>query len=174
MRGSVESVLPLVMGVIIAGAILVIGFGIMGKAKGGVEDIWNTGANFQQRMDAMDGLYLSCDDWMTGAEKYKAEAILDTYKLPDRMRPYKYVWAACGENLEELSQRCYTQSDEDGKYCAGRGFLQASNDDVIDCLSTCSVIKDVYEKCAVSCRDDIISCFESLMQEARTSDFVKG
>ena len=143
MKGAAESVLPLVLGVIVAGAILVIGFGIMGRAKGGVEDIWNTGASFQQRMDAMDGLYLSCNDWMTGAERYNADSILNTYKLTDRMRPYRYVWASCGEELEEVAEKCYVQQEDSGE-CAGKGYISSEESIMTDCLSTCTVIRDIY------------------------------
>ncbi len=174
MKGAVESVLPLVLGVIIAGAVLVIGFGIMGRAKGGVEDIWNTGANFQQRLDAMDSLYRSCNDWMTGSERYSADAILNTYKLPDRMRPYRKVWDACGRDLEEVAQKCYAQTEGDNRRCAGKGYILSSYDAMTNCLSTCSVIKDIYSKCEVSCKDNVVTCFEYIIKEGTTSDFVRG
>ena len=174
MKGAAESVLPLVLGVIIAAAVLVIGFGIIGKAKSGVEDIWNTGASFEQRLDAMDGLYLACNDWMSGSERYKAESILTTYKLPDRMRPYRRVWDACGMELEEVAQHCYSQTESDSRMCAGKGYILSSYDTMGDCLATCDVITNLYQKCEVSCKDKVVTCFEYLIKEANTYDFMRG
>lgn len=168
MRGMDQQVIPLVLGVIIAGALLVIGFTVIGQAKGGIEDLQETGANFQQRLDAMDNLYLACRDWTTG-DRYNAEKILNTYKIPDRMKPYKYPRTRCGDPLEELAQRCYKQGSSYGSECAGDGYISAGEIEISTCTRVCGNVQLIYEKCEVACGDYVVGCFEYIINNMGSS-----
>ena len=163
MRG-IAQILPLVMGVIIAGSLLVIGFKILGKASGGVESLWGMGESFQQRYLSAQSLASSCEDWLYG-DRYNARAILEVYKIPDKMRPYRDLWYKCGEPLLEIAQECYTRKESYGK-CAGNGYINADEYELIICAKICRNIIKIYDTCRVSCEDNLPNCFEYLIQNA--------
>ncbi|HDR53447.1 MAG TPA: hypothetical protein ENN60_02120 [archaeon] len=167
MKGIDQQIIPLVLGVIIAGALLIVGFTVISQAKGGIEDLQSTSEQFQQRLEAMDNLYLACRDWTTG-DRYNAEKILNTYKLPDRMQPYRYPRTRCGEPLKELAQKCYRGTETYGG-CAGNGYISAGETEVSTCTTVCRNVQIIYEKCEVACNNNVVSCFEYLIESQGSS-----
>ena len=125
MKGATQ-VIGVVMAVIIAAAIMVLSFRILGTANQGIEDIENTGKTQQQRLSGVQSIAQSCEDWMTG-DTYSANSVLNTYKLPEKMRPYDDVWKYCGDLLDETAKECY-DPDVDRGDCAGGGIISASAD----------------------------------------------
>jgi hypothetical protein len=161
MRG-VSNVITVVMAVILAASIMVLAFNILGSAREGIEDIEGTSKTQQQRLAGVQSLSKACQDWMFG-DKYLAEAILNTYDLPNKMRPYEDVKRACGDNLESLARECFN-TEEGYRDCAGNGYISASAPVVLDCTKTCSRIIDIFDTCEASCPKKAGICFEYILE----------
>ena len=161
MKG-VSNVITVVMAVIIAAAIMVISFRVLGSATEGLEDIEGTAKTQQQRLAGVQSLSQACEDWLYG-DKYEANAILQTYELPDKMRPYEDVMRACGEPIEDLARECFN-AQEAVRDCAGNGYISASAPTMLDCTKTCSRVMKIYETCDASCPKEAGICFEYILE----------
>ncbi|MBR9689382.1 MAG: hypothetical protein GOV01_00595 [Candidatus Altiarchaeota archaeon] len=170
MRG-VTQVITVVMAVIIAASIMVISFKILGTANRGIDDIKSSAATQQQRLTGIQGLSQACDDWVTG-DKFDAEAILKTYKLPDKMRPYTKVYDACGRDLEDVAKTCFNEQDIT-KDCAGNGFIISSIFEMSSCTMTCSNIKSIFSICDAACSSNSGQCFEIIVNGISSSGWYK-
>lgn len=157
---DVGQVIPVVMGIIIAGTLLILGFKVIGQSSLGIENIWKTGQSQTNRMNPVD-MYTICSDWLSaGSQKYNSKEILETYKIHELMKPYDDLRACCGELIEDYATECY--SGEETRHCAGDGYVQS--DEVSVCINACSNIIKTYELCHASCADDEVQCFEGMIQ----------
>jgi hypothetical protein len=109
----------------------------------------------------------ACQDWLYG-DKYDADAILQTYKLPDKMRPYDKVFSTCGDDLESVARACFNEQDIT-RDCAGNGFIKSSITEMSICTKVCSNIISTYEKCYASCSRNAGICFENILIDLSSS-----
>lgn len=167
MRG-INNVITIVMAVITAAAILIISFNVLGSTTEGIEDIEKTAETQQQRLQGVQSLSQACQDWLYG-NKYSAADILETYRLPDKMRPYTKVYDTCGADLEAVARECYNEQ-EVTRDCAGNGFIKASITEMTICTRTCTNIINLYQKCAASCSKRAGICFDNILLDLSSSD----
>lgn len=170
MKGDTSQAIVIVIAVIIAAAILIFSLKILGTANQGVTDIQNTGKTQQQRLVGAQGLAQTCNDWLTG-DKFNAKSILQTYKLPDKLRPYKTSYSACGEDLYKTAQKCFNEQDVT-KECAGNGYIKST--EVTTCSNVCLNIKKIFDKCDASCSSTVGQCFENLLNDRTANELTKG
>lgn len=168
MRG-VSNVITVVMAVILAASIMILAFNVLGTAKEGIEGIKGTAKTQQERLAEVQSLSKACSDWIYGGEKYKAKAILETYELPDKMRPYRDARYVCGDELEDLAQECLTQEGEGYGDCAGSGYISASAPIVGTCTRACTRIMQIHETCETACSSRAGICFEELLEQMSPS-----
>lgn|GEM_PF-3017109 len=165
MKGATQ-VIGVVMAVIIAASIMVLSFRILGSANKGIDDIENTGKTQEQRLAGVQSVAQTCQDWTTG-DTYKADAILNTYKLPDKMRPYDDVWKYCGEPLDEIAKKCF-DVDKDRGECAGNGYISSGSTTISLCRKTCANIINIFNTCSASCPSKAGGCFETYLSTYAT------
>lgn len=167
MKG-VSNVITVVMAVIIAAAIMVISFRVLGTATSGIEDIEEQGKTYQQRLAGVQSLSQACTDWLYG-DKYEAGAILETYELPNKMRPYSKVSDTCGSDLESVARECYNEQ-EVTRDCAGNGYIKASITEMTICTKVCSNVILIQQKCEASCSQKTAICFENIVNALASSE----
>lgn len=169
MKGATSQAITVVIAVIIAASILIFSLKIIGSANQGVTDIQNTGETQQQRLVGAQGLVQSCNDWLTG-NKFNAKSILQTYKLPDRLRPYEKAYSACGEDLYKTAQKCFNEQDVTYE-CAGNGYIKSK--EVTTCSNVCLNIKKIFDKCEASCSSTAGQCFENILTDRTSHQLMK-
>lgn len=157
MKGD-SNVIFLVIAVIIGASILLLSLGILGKVKRGVDDMGPV-------EEQMVSLSQTCENWLYG-DKYSAEAIINTYKLPEKMRPFSSAKSACGDEIEELAQKCITST---ASGCAGEGIIKSDALELNQCTRTCLNIIEIFHLCEISCADSKLLCFESIVSNAGSS-----
>lgn len=168
MKGD-SNVIFLIIAVIVGASILLMSLGIIGKASRGIDDIQNTGLTEQQRLAGAVSLSQTCEQWLYG-DKYSAEAILSTYKLPEKMKPFSSVDLACGENIKTLAQNCLTREVSG---CAGDGLIESDAYEITDCTRTCSNVIEIFGICETSCPDKKLLCFEGILNYFGSSELKK-
>ncbi len=166
MRGF-NQVIMLVIMVIIGSSLLFLGLKTIGMVGGGIKDIQNIGTSERQKFENMQSLASACEDWLYG-DKYSADAILNTYRLPARMRPYVRVWSICGEELNNIAQNCYKET-EVTRDCAGGGYLKADSYVIESCSNICVNVRKIYDKCSNACPDKGGICFEKIVDSLGSS-----
>lgn len=166
----------IVVGVVIAGAILVIAMGGVTQVGGSLDEFLGLGEQIQSEFTPKD-MKTICNNWISsGANQYNPETIYNL-QVAEAFQPYPNFWEGCGRPLQALVTVCKSGSEdcENGvldKYAVARGRdigRVVGNEVVSCCTQACDVAIKLYDQCALVSNNptEEVDCFNRAMEDER-------
>lgn len=174
MRGDLNWIIIIVVGVVLGGAVLVLGFRGVGEVEKGIGGFTSVGKSMMESVNPrqIDDV---CSQWVnSGSRMFDPETIRDL-GVVDAFLPYRRFKEECGGPLNELVVACQSNPDEcpngvldsDARVRSREYGAVQGSDKVSCCIKACDTARSLYNQCQMSKNTDaeVADCFNTLMNE---------
>ncbi len=138
-----SNVIGLVIAVILFVMILLVGMGAVNKVQTGLFDMWKIGDTQKEQLEAGSAI-AACQRWLGSPDKYKAKAIVETFKIPDKMAPFGSKTGCCWDDKNSLKDKALDVQREcaqnPGSTKCNNGFVKFDDTYVKQCVNACNAL----------------------------------
>ncbi len=166
MGRGISQVVLLVVAVLVAGALMVVGFNVLKKISTGTEGMWSSGEEFQKRIKGAKDIYEMCDSW--SKDGFPSDtATLKDIGITKKMRLYPALKQLCAIPLENAISLCedVTMKDtpEFKQECVDVNNLFRGSPTMTNCITICNRIVAIGDECAKTCSAKKNICFVNII-----------